>query len=152
MNCDEVMPTKMPTPLRASPKIQMRLVATDEQGLGLEEVILNQDFYLRGYVTDLRSDAKGVFAYFMDVEFDNKLVQVIGEIEHSNPYINGNSGSIDVPGVIDEVGGLAGLQELGATERLVFTVPMRATAAGTVVFDGNPENHEKLKPWKMDDR
>ena len=44
----------------------------------------------------------------------------------------------DGSSVIDEVGGMAGLSELGSDERLVFTVPMRATAAGSLVFDGNP--------------
>ncbi|MEC9095277.1 MAG: Ig-like domain-containing protein, partial [Planctomycetota bacterium] len=128
------------------PKVQMRLVATDTQGQPLDTVVLNQDFHLQGYVTDLRSDAKGVFTSYMDVEFDKGLVQVIGAIEHSDTYRNFKSGAIDVSGtvgVIDEVGGMAGLSELGATEHLVFTVPLRATAAGTVVFDGN---HADVKP------
>ena len=43
------------------PKVQMRLVATDQGGQPVETVFLNQEFNLQGYVTDLRADAKGVF-------------------------------------------------------------------------------------------
>ena len=83
---------------------------------------------------------------FADVEFDKSLAEAVGTIVHADTYKNFKSGSIDVSGsvgVIDEVGGMAGLSELGADERLVFTVSMRATAAGTLVFDGN---HADVKP------
>ncbi|MBH58145.1 MAG: hypothetical protein CMJ82_13290 [Planctomycetaceae bacterium] len=128
------------------PKVQMRLVATDLQGQPVDTVFLNQAFNLQGYVKDLRSEAKGVFTSYMDVEFDKSLTQVVGAISHADDYKNFNSGTIDVSGdigLIDEVGGMAGLSELGSGEKLVFTVPMRATAAGTIVFDGN---HADIKP------
>ena len=129
-----------------APKVQMRLQATDLQGQPLEAVFLNQAFNLQGYVEDLRTDAKGVFTSYMDVEFDKSLAQVVGSIAHADDYQNFQSGSIDVSGsvgLIDEVGGMAGLSEMGSGERLVFTVPMRATGAGTIVFDGN---HADIKP------
>ncbi|MBA60884.1 MAG: hypothetical protein CMJ76_00820, partial [Planctomycetaceae bacterium] len=125
------------------PHVQMRLVATDLQGQPVDTVLLHQTFNLEGYVKDMRADAKGVFTSFMDVQFDNSLVQTAGSIVHADTYKNFKSGSIDVPGLIDEVGGMAGLSELGSDERLVFTVPMRATAAGTLIFDGN---HADIKP------
>ncbi|MBT6722874.1 MAG: cadherin-like domain-containing protein, partial [Planctomycetaceae bacterium] len=129
-----------------APKVQMRLQATDLQGQPLEAAFLNQAFNLQGYVTDLRTDAKGVFTSYMDVEFDKSLTQAIGSIVHAADYQNFQSGTIDVSGsvgLIDEVGGMAGLSEMGSGERLVFTVPMRATGAGTIVFDGN---HADVKP------
>ncbi|MDB4864313.1 hypothetical protein OAI33_13570, partial [Pirellulaceae bacterium] len=129
-----------------APKVEMRLQATDLQGQPLEAAFLNQAFNLQGYVTDLRTDAKGVFTSYMDVEFDKSLTQAIGSIVHAADYQNFKSGTIDVSGsvgLIDEVGGMAGLSEMGAGERLVFTVPMRATGAGTIVFDGN---HADVKP------
>ena len=122
-----------------APKVQMRVQATDLQGQPLEAAFLNQAFNLQGYVTDLRTDAKGVFTSYMDVEFDKSLTQAIGSIVHAADYQNFKSGTIDVSGsvgLIDEVGGMAGLSEMGPGERLVFTVPMRATGAGTIVFDG----------------
>ncbi|MGC6449882.1 MAG: Ig-like domain-containing protein, partial [Pirellulaceae bacterium] len=122
------------------PKVQMRLVATDLQGQPLDTLYINQAFHLNGYVKDLRADAKGAFTSYMDIDFHKGLVEAIGTISHAEPYNNFKSGSVDVSGslgVIDEVGGMAGLTELGGDERLVFTVPMRAIGAGTVVFDGN---------------
>ena len=122
------------------PKVQMRLIATDLQGQPLDTLYINQAFHLNGYVKDLRADAKGAFTSYMDIDFHKGLVEAIGAISHAEPYNNFKSGSVDVSGslgVIDEVGGMAGLTELGGDERLVFTVPMRAIGAGTVVFDGN---------------
>ena len=124
-----------------SSKVQMRLVATDLSGQPVDKVVVNQNFNLQGYVTDLRDDPRGVFTSYMDVEFNKTLVQATGAIQHGGSYSNFQSGTIDVSGalgVIDEVGGMAGMSELGAGEHLVFTVPMRATAAGNFVFDGNP--------------
>ena len=80
------------------PKVQMRLVATDLQGQPVDTVFLNQAFNLQGYVKDLRSEAKGVFTSFMDVEFDKSLTQVVGAISHADDYKNFNSGTIDVSG------------------------------------------------------
>ena len=114
------------------PKVQMRLIATDLQGQPLDTLYINQAFHLNGYVKDLRADAKGAFTSYMDIDFHKGLVEAIGAISHAEPYNNFKSGSVDVSGslgVIDEVGGMAGLTELGGDERLVFTVPMRATSA-----------------------
>ena len=114
--------------------VQLRLAITDTQGNVLTSVPQGGDFQLRGFVRDLRSDAKGVFAGYFDVNFDTALASVVGDIDHGNLYTTAPSGSVVAAG-LDEVGGAqAGTNQLGAAEQLLFGVNMKATKSGTLNF------------------
>ena len=96
-------------------------------------------FELRAFVQDLTGrETGGVFAAYLDVEYDPTLVAVGGSIIHSATYGQGPSGNVAIPGLIDEVGSFDGLDALGPSEYLLFTVPMTGSAAGNVSFVADP--------------
>ncbi len=119
--------------------VQIRLKVTDSNGNPLDAVDVGEPFQLRGFVQDLTGREKGgVFAAYLDVEYDATVVSVNGNIIHSSTYGNAVSGSTATPGLIDEVGSIDGLTPLGTNELLLFTVPMTSSAAGSVSFAPNP--------------
>ncbi|MEC7565167.1 MAG: hypothetical protein VX738_05730, partial [Planctomycetota bacterium] len=122
----------------AGDKVQIRLVATDNSGNPITSINLNDSFQLRGLVKDLRTDGDGVFASFADVEYSSQFASVTGQASYFSPYTNFKSGTTTTVGLMDEIGSMAGLSTLGTDERLVFSVPMTATAEGTIVFTSNP--------------
>ena len=122
----------------AGDKVQMRLVATDNSGTPITQINLDDTFQLRALTTDLRTDGDGVFATFLDIDYTSQLASVTGAATHYTPYTNFKSGTTTTVGLMDEIGSMAGLSTLGTSEYLVFSVPMRATAEGTILFTSNP--------------
>jgi hypothetical protein len=122
----------------AGDKVQMRLVATDNSGNPITEINLDDTFQLRALATDLRTDGDGVFATFLDIEYPSQFASVTGSATHYTPYTNFKSGTTTTAGLMDEIGSMAGLSTLGSSEYLVFSVPMQATAEGTILFTSNP--------------
>ncbi len=119
--------------------VRMRVSATDAEGNPIDSIDVGQTFLLQVFVQDLtaREDG-GVFAGYLDVEFEADLASVSGNIQHSSSYGNAPSGDTSVPGVIDEAGSIDGLMPLGPDELLLFSVPMTAANPGTVMFAPNP--------------
>ncbi|MFC1759518.1 GEVED domain-containing protein, partial [Planctomycetota bacterium] len=117
--------------------VTIRLVATDVDGNPISRLAVDSDFLLQAYVQDLRSDATGVHSAFLDVNYSSVLANPTGSISYGDSYPNARSGNID-PGRFDEIGAIAALDRLDGAERLLFSVPMEATAAGTVNFIGTP--------------
>ncbi|MDE0819393.1 MAG: hypothetical protein OSA92_17185, partial [Pirellulaceae bacterium] len=122
----------------AGDKVQMRLVATDNSGNPITEINLDDTFQLRALTTDLRTDGDGVFATFLDINYPSQFASVTGSATHYSPYTNFKSGTTTTAGLMDEIGSMAGLSTLGTSELLVFSVPMQATAEGTILFTSNP--------------
>jgi VCBS repeat-containing protein len=120
-------------------KVSLTLTITKPDGSALTSLAVGQDFVLHVFAKDLRSgtDAKGVFAVYQDITFDGTKATVTGPIVYTETYSGGKSGNTDTPGLIDEVGSFAGLTELGPNVREVLSIPMRATAAGTLTFAGD---------------
>jgi hypothetical protein len=119
-------------------KVQMRLVATDNSGNPITKINLNDTFQLRALTTDLRTDGDGVFATFLDIEYPSQFASVIGAATYTSPYTNFKSGTTTTAGLMDEIGSMAGLSTLGTSEYPVFSVPMKATGEGTILFTSNP--------------
>lgn len=118
--------------------VQIRLEVTDAGGNVLDAVDVGQPFQLRAYVQDLTGRTNGgVFAAYLDVEYDASVIFVSGNISHSPSYGNAKSGDIATPGLIDEVGSIDGLTPLGPDELLLFTVPMASSTSGAVTFTPN---------------
>jgi hypothetical protein len=105
---------------------------------------VGEKFLLRSYVEDLRNlETGGVFAGYMDVPYDEELVAVNGAVEYGPLYQNGKSGELATFGLMDNVGSFSssgeqgnGIDPIGVGEHLLFSVPLRALAAGTVTFTG----------------
>lgn len=120
--------------------VQVRLQATDLCGNPIERVSVGGNFWLEAYVQDLRANAKGVFAAYLDVPYDASLVSArpgYHDLTYATSYPNGQSGMVTT-GLLDEVGGFSGFKQLGGDEHLLFAVPFSATATGVVNFAARP--------------
>ena len=119
-------------------KVAFRIAATTTNGTPISEIKEGDSFQLRGYTQDVRtSNADGVFAAYFDVVYDTDYVSRIGTPTHFTPYVNAKSAILNNAGVLDEIGPIASLNTLGSDEKLLFTIPMRANAAGTAIFTSN---------------
>lgn len=134
-----------------TPRARIRLAATDTAGSVLTSVNPGDSFVLRAFVQDLRpvanSDPRGVAAAYLDVLYDSSLVTVDGPFTFGPTYQNATSGNIAAPDLIDEAGAFDGLDPLGTTERLLWSVPVTALSSGNAIFTADPadeQDHEVL--------
>ncbi len=132
---------------RSQLPVRIRLQASDESGQAISSIEVGNQFFLEGYVEDLRSTPLGVFSAYLDVLYDSTLVSLDGPVQFSGPYQDGQSGDLTVPGLLDEVGAFDGVTPLGAGEMLLFRVPGTAKALGQADFHPNKAegfDHEVL--------
>lgn len=116
--------------------LRFRLEVTDTSGNVITNANIGDEFQVHGYVQDLRDgdEAQGVFAAYVDVNYDSGLASVASDIEFGSSYTNGRTGSTSTPGLLDEVGAFANASPLLSDEFLLFSVTMEADAAGTLNF------------------
>ena len=123
-------------------KVRIRLQTADLNGDPIAQIPAGQDFLLQGYVQDLRTNAEGVFAAYVDVTYDPNLVSTtaasLDDVTFGDSYQNGKSGSFPEPGLIDEVGAFGPTSPLGPPERLLFSIRMTADDVGRADFQGDP--------------
>jgi hypothetical protein len=120
---------------------RFRVETTDLQGTPLTTVSAGESFQLRVYTEDLRDEPTGVFSPYLDVTYDDSLVTVVGDIEFgpSIGFPTAEPGTLNTPGVVDEVGAIVGLEATGGGELLVFSLQFVAgSQAGSVTFAGDP--------------
>ena len=117
----------------------IRLDTTNASGSHLSTVDVGTEFLLKVFVEDLRSQPQGVFGAVLDVLYNQQLVSVIGPVTFGSDYSASQQHDISTAGIINETGAYAGsLSPLGGGERLLFSVLVRATKSGTVVFTADP--------------
>ncbi len=115
--------------------LAIRLDTTNASGVHLSTVDVGTEFLLKAYVEDLRLQPQGVFGAVLDVLFNQQLVTAIGPVTFGSDYTASQQHDIATGGIINETGAYAGsLSPLGGGERLLFSVLVRATKSGTVVF------------------
>ncbi len=120
-------------------QVAVHLATTNLAGNPISSVSAGQRFLLQANVEDLRSDAAGVFAAYLDLEFDANQADILGPLVHGASFQNGVSGTIDHPGLIDEVGGFAtALSPSGVAVAELFSVLVTANTVGQLVFDSGP--------------
>ena len=85
-------------------------------------------------ICDFVADPRGVFASYVDVTYDASKVFVNGAVTRRAIVSEYVHGSISTPGLLDEVGSAALADPLGLGQFLLFSLPMQATAEGTVDF------------------
>ncbi len=128
--------------------VRFRLQPTNANGQPITQIAVGSDFELRVFVEDLQDVPGGVFAAYLDIEYDAGLASVSGAIQYGDSYENGRSGTTSVPGLIDEAGAFDGFTELGVGEFLLVSVPMQAVTEGTLAFASSPAdvspNHDVL--------
>lgn len=118
---------------------QFHFEIVDGSGNALSQVEVGEEFTLRVSVEDPRRFPTGVFAAYLDVMFEQGLVEVISDLEFGDTYSVARSGNPTVPGEIDEAGAASGsLTPLEDGTFLLFTVDLRANIAGTETIFGDP--------------
>jgi len=125
--------------------VRIRLEATDLSGRPIDSIAEGEEFLLRAYVDDLRSDqpSTGVFAAYADVWYGSELIDVATEAardvaEFSAPFVDGRRGTVS-PGIIDEIGAFAGQQiPTGAAELPIWSLKFTAKTAGLARFVLDP--------------
>ncbi len=127
--------------------VAFRLEVTDVNGNPITTARVGDQFILSGYVEDVRDDPTGVFSGYFDVNYSANLATPAGSIEFEDSIYDGaRSGSTEVPGLIDEVGGIDGITPLGGGEFFLFSLPMTARAEGALNFTSdsadNTPKHE----------
>lgn len=120
-------------------------------GAAVSTLNVGQDYTLKAFVQDDRADQgsdipSGIFRAFFDVAYDEALV------DFANTFVRGDSFREQFPGtpagtvesgLLDDVGGLSrsrpAAQSVDASaERLLFSVPLTPTVAGTLDLDVLP--------------
>ena len=120
------------------PSVRLRLVTKDLDDNVITSIPEGSLFVLEARVLDLRTvNPTGVFSAYLDVNYDPLLVGVNSgtTIDFQAPYANGHSGDLNTAGLIDEAGAFDGDQPLGPSERALWSVVLRADAAGVATFD-----------------
>src|SRR5262245_47016761 len=126
--------------------MEVKVQATDLSGNPITSVEVGDEVLLTGTVQDLRPDAQGVFAAYVDVAYDPSKVAVNGGITHGPLFTNVPKGDTSTPGLINNVGSVANFFLGDGDEEFFFSVPFVATSAGTVVFDVQGPDEPPLPP------
>jgi hypothetical protein len=138
-------------------QVSIRVEVTDLSGNPVDVLSPGQDFQVRGYTKDLRTPedppntppgelTRGVFSVYFDVNYDTTRVAVdlAGRaIQYSDLYESGHRPVAQItanPGLLNDIGALAGLEPHGSNEELIFMVPMTATGAGVANFSLDAED------------
>ncbi|MCA9217877.1 MAG: cadherin-like domain-containing protein, partial [Planctomycetales bacterium] len=119
--------------------ISLRLQVENFDRTPLQNIAVGEEFFLSVYVQDVsgREPAdSGVYAAYLDIDFDANLASVVGPITYGEDYENGQRGTVS-PGLIDEAGAFDGGQPLGIEETLLLSVPMVSDGNGNLEFSAS---------------
>lgn len=118
--------------------VRIRLDTTDASGNPIDSVPAGQQFFLDVLVSDQRIDPMGVWAAYLDVEYDDTRVSTGGAISFGNDFPNFHAGDASTSGLIDEVGAGQTAPLADGDEHLLFRMPFMAEIRGEAVFMGDP--------------
>ena len=120
----------------------------------ISQVNVGDKFELKVYAQDLRElERGGVFAAYLDIEFDTAMVSVDGPIAYGDfyQYVQtgtvtdfglANVGAVGFQAVESSIPGFTVPAPLGPDEFLVFSVPLQATMGGSLSFMGRPASDQ----------
>ncbi len=139
----------------AGEQVSLRVEITDLSGNPVDVISPGQNFQVRGFAKDLRLPSddpqRGVFSAYWDVNYDTTRVALdfannrVIQYGPDYPASHRNQAVITATaGLIDDIGGVAGVTPLGSQEKLVFIVPMTATAPGVAFFSADAEDSDLL--------
>ncbi|MCA9203728.1 MAG: hypothetical protein KDA59_11810, partial [Planctomycetales bacterium] len=134
-------------------KVAIVLQPTDLNGRPLgagEQIQVGQQFQVQVLVDDLRSPllSLGVESAYLDLLYSATNVQLV-DIEFSSVYPNARNRDTTVPGIINELGAVAGFPDPGDGLVELVTLTLQAVAPGTVDFKSDPADdlplHETVR-------
>ena len=119
--------------------VEMAVQLTRPDGSPVWSLAPEEEFVLHVFVKDLRQVPQGVFAGFLDVTWNGSLAAVTDAAEYGQAYGNWHHGNFSHAGWIDDAGAFStSLSPLGAEQRELFRVHLRAVSVGTLVFTPDP--------------
>ncbi len=118
--------------------LEARFEFATPAGSPVTSLQVGSDFLLRTYVRDVRAIPGGVKQAYFDITYSTSVATVTGAIDHSDFFSGGPQGQTATPGLIDDVGGRDPdlPPDPPGAEELLFTLPMRAIAAGRLTLSG----------------
>ncbi len=123
-------------------RVRVRLQIANSAGQPINTVNSGDNFFLQLFVEDWHPNPQGVVQAFVDLEYDETLVEITGDIDFAAAFLNNQSGDTSVDGIVDELGAAIDPNNLlGAGEHLLASIPMRATANGRADFTLNPADN-----------
>jgi hypothetical protein len=119
--------------------VRVLVTTTDLNGMPIQQIAVGDSFLLNVHVEDARADGQGVFSTYLDVLYESGLVAIDGTIQHSDVYSAAPRGDTETPGRINEAGSFSpSIRPVGKGSLLLFSIPMRAVAAGTTLLAADP--------------
>ncbi|MEY4177482.1 MAG: Serine-aspartate repeat-containing protein precursor [Planctomycetota bacterium] len=135
----------------ADDKVAIILRPFDLNGRAITVVNPGQEFELRAFVKDLRTDDTvgdptdnlGVYSAYFDFLYEPALVSVAGPVMFNTtpmgPWNSGQTAGTNTIGIIDESGAFQGGSPLFTSDELeLYRVRMRANAVGQADFAADP--------------
>ena len=134
--------------------VTFRLQVLDDHGQPVDHVTVGDEFELRVTTEDVREHPQGVFAGYLDVEYNASRVSTVGEVAFGETYNVGRNAEY-LPGLIDEAGAFTrSHRPVGGGEFILFSQRFTATHAGEVIFASNPADllpHHEVLVYGLDD-
>lgn len=121
----------------AWPAMEMRVEVSRLDGSPASTLQVGEPFVLTVATRDLRAEAEGVFAVYVDVRWNADLAVVAGPAQFAAPFVNAPSGAAAAGG-LEELGAFAGLEPTREGSYAVVRVPMQAVAPGGLDFTPDP--------------
>lgn len=126
----------------AAPVVRVRAEAVDAAGQPITQVEVGESLTLNLYVQDLRDTPAGVSAAYVDVLSRGRSVEVSAAIDHGAAFPDNLSGTVQVGGLIDELGAATAVPVADGTEQLLASIAFTATAPGNAAFVITPADGE----------
>ena len=117
--------------------VRFRLEASDLNGTSQSQVSVGDDFLLNVYVQDVRPNAGGVFAAYVDVGYDVGLLAAHVLPSFGSIYTGQLAGDLSTDGLVDELGAFTS-EPPGDGEVFLASARFTAQSAGVVNFASDP--------------
>jgi cyclophilin family peptidyl-prolyl cis-trans isomerase len=126
-------------------EVAFTLQLTQPNGSPLTSVDMGQSFVLHVMVQDLRPNPDGVFAAYLDLNWDPAKAAVTGPIHHGADYRLGRDQQTTGPGFMNNAGAFTSIfSGLGSGPLELFSVPMKAIGAGDFRLTASPADDSPL--------
>ena len=120
--------------------VLVRLDVVDQFGTPVTTIEKHGFVILVIYVQDQRETPHGVFATYLDIQYDRERLSLSASPVFGSDYVHATQVNAEVPGLLDDLGGTADVDPLGAGEHLLALAIFTANAPGRVSFSASPAN------------